>query len=178
MQPVSGGVRIKIRGSLILRRNLGSNHGEEVVTLEILLWRRTRVTGWDSGPLSISKWSQNAPQCSSHGLWSIGCSPLCLPAPLYAYLLLNFRPQLKYHFPKAAFSDPTGQTRSTSTHSHKVPLFCNSSHILLLCARRAVLSQGQFCLPGDICLCLETLFVVTTGGGVCVQIPRIGQRCC
>lgn len=28
-----------------------------------------------------------------------------------------------------------------------------------------VLSQGQFCLPGDIWLCLETVLVVPTGGG-------------
>lgn len=87
------------------------------------------------------------------------------PCPLGGYLLLTVSPQLKYHFPKKAFPDPTGQTGCASTHSHKVLLLRNSSHMLSLHAIGVVLIRGQFCLPGDMCLCLETHFVITTGGG-------------
>lgn len=37
-----------------------------------------------------------------------------------------------------------------------------------------VLTQGRFCLLGDICQCLEMFLVVTTGGGV--LLASIGWR--
>ena len=54
---------------------------------------------------------------------------------------------------------------------------CNTELLLLLfsplktsvinvfISRAVVLSQGQFCPPGDICQCLETFVIVTARGG-------------
>lgn len=102
---------------------LSSIHSKEVITLNFPLWRRITVTGWDLGLLSVSKWSQNDYHFFSHGLWFVGCSPLVSLPSLLGYLLLNFRPQLKYSFLKKAFSDSTVKPDSLQHILIKFPSF-------------------------------------------------------
>ena len=40
-----------------------------------------------------------------------------------------------------------------------------TSVINVFISRAVILSQGQFCPPGDICQCLETFVIVTARGG-------------
>lgn len=48
-----------------------------------------------------------------------------------------------------------------------------TSVINVFISRAVVLSQGQFCPPGDICQCLETFVIVTARGGGGVSAPGI-----
>ena len=114
------------------------------------------MTGWDSGLLSVSKWSQNDYHFFSHGLRFVGCSPLVSLPSLFEYLLLNFRSQLKYYFLKKAFSDCTVKPDSLQHILIKFPSF-----IIVPTVYHYVLDEGSH--PGDICLCWETVFIITTG---------------
>lgn len=84
------------------------------------------------------------------------CDPwtLSLKSPLFMCLLVTSTTTLLL---QEGLPWPHRLNQMCSTHSHKVPLLCNSSHILSLRTRAVALIWGQFRLPGNIHLCLETL---------------------
>ena len=55
-------------------------------------------------------------------------------------------------------------------HTASDYLFSPKTFIVFI-PRAVVLSQGQFCPPGDICQCLETFVIVTSGGGEVLLAP-------
>lgn len=166
---VSGGSRINCKAlwpwipPAELLNLLSSLHGEEVITLQLLLWR---VTRWDSDLPRLSKWMQNDPQCSSRWFVIHGLSPWSPPC-----LCASWLPQLQHCFCKKAFPGPTDWTRCAQHILTK-----SLSFVIVLTFYHYVLEQwlssgGSFVSQGTYIYVWRHLW---RG----VLIPWIPQGCC